>query len=158
MKLKFVTAAVIFFCTFLYGGVVSAEEIEMTCTFQHKDFYGGKLQSKRLKYLNPFFSRKNVLTFRDGKWQEWCRPLPSHYKPCNISISKNKAHMVGYLKDKLLNDTFGKPKGFKLIRVIKYNLNFTEPKLQINTHYETYTGKRLFKKLEDWERWSCELN
>ena len=48
--------------------------------------------------------------------------------------------------------------GFKLIRVIKYNLNFTEPKLQINTHYETYTGKRLFNKLEDWERWSCELN
>ena len=158
MKLKFITSAVIFFYTLLYGGVVCSEEIEMTCTFQHKDFYDGKLQKKRLKYLNPFFSRKTVLRFRDEKWQEWCRPLPVHYKPCDISISKNKTYMIGYLKDKLLKKTYDKPKGFKLIRVIKYNLNFTEPKLQINTHYETYTGKRLFNKSEDWERWSCELN
>ena len=46
---------------------VSAEEIEMTCTFKHKEFYDGKLQTKRLRYTDPIFTEKKILQFRDGQ-------------------------------------------------------------------------------------------
>ena len=157
MTFKIIGIATVFLATVFLGHNSFADEIEMTCTFKHKDFYSGKHQTKRLKYENPFFSQKRVLSFRDGKWQDWCRPLPTHHKPCKISITEKSALMVGYLKDKLSKDNFGKKEGYDLIKVIKYNLNFDPPRLHIDTHYETYSGQRLFKKIKDWERWSCKL-
>ena len=158
MKSKNLYIVTLFLSAVFISGSTSAEEIEMTCTFKHKEFYGGRHQTRRLKYDNPFFSKKKILRFRDGEWQDWCKPLPAHHKPCKISISNKSALMVGYLKDKLTKTTLGKPEGYELIKVIKYELNFAPPLLHIDTHYETHSGERLFKKIKDWERWSCNLN
>ena len=137
---------------------VSAEEIEMTCTFKHKEFYDGKLQTTRLRYTAPIFTEKKILQFRDGQWRDWCRPLTAHHKPCEILISEKSALMTGFLKDQLTEASFGKPKGYKIIKVIQYHLKFGPPKLFIDTHYETPSGERLFDNVRDWERWSCAIN
>tara|TARA_B100000676_G_scaffold280204_1_gene304242 strand:+ start:11273 stop:11749 length:477 start_codon:yes stop_codon:yes gene_type:complete len=148
----------IIFGFIFYSFSASAEEIEMTCSFKHKEFYGGQLQTKRLRYTDPFLSEKKILQFRDGKWRDWCRPLPAHHRPCKILISDKSALMTGYLKDQLSEPSFGKPKGYEIIKVIQYHLKFGPPKLFIDTHYETISGERLFGNVRDWERWFCAIN
>jgi hypothetical protein len=156
MNFKIPLTAVLSLCICLFTISAFAEDIKMTCTFQHKDFYNGKFQTKYLKYSDPIFSSKNIYRNRNGEWDNWCRSVPAHYKPCKISIAKKGAVMIGHLKDKLLKVFSGKPAGYQFIKVIKYTLDFEDPKLHINTHYETFSGKRLFEGLKDWERWVCE--
>jgi hypothetical protein len=156
--MKKIPLIAVIFGSIFFNFSLSAEEIEMTCSFKHKEFYAGKPQTKRLRYTDPFLTEKKVLQFRDGQWREWCRPLPAHHKPCKILISEMSAIMTGYLKDQLTEASFGKPKGYEIIKVIQYHLNFAPPKLYIDTHYETPSGERLFGNVRDWERWSCVEN
>lgn len=156
MKFTNSLTAALSLCICLVMSPAFAEDIKMTCTFQHPEFYNGKFQTKYLKYSNPIFSSKKLYSKRNGKWGNWCRSVPAHYKPCEISIVEKGAVMIGHLKDKLSIGFAGKPAGYQFVKVIKYTLNFEDPKLHINTHYETFTGKHLFGDLKDWERWACE--
>ena len=156
MKFRICTTSSLTLCICLFTINAFAEDIEVTCTFQHKDFYNGEFETKYLKYSNPIFSSKKLYSKRSGEWGNWCRSVPAHYKPCEISFIRKGAVMIGHLKDRLLVNFSGKPAGYQFIKVIKYTLNFEAPKLHINTHYETFAGKRLFGDLKDWEQWACE--
>ena len=151
------------FCTCLFvtnavADFAPAEEIAMLCTLD----YNGKTHTRIYKYSNPQFLKKwrkrQIYQWLNEKWQKWCRPDEVYYKPCEITVSDKGAVGTFFYKDTLAKSYKRRPAGSRFVKVAKITLDFEYLKRRVGIHYETLSGRRIWRDDEFLERWSCKLH